>query len=715
MNRAMRHILAARTRTEYSIARTASGRAVLLALIALAGCYFPVREKIDKDVCAISKQPFDAGQIQAPDQAPTMPPASDDEVQQTNASSDEEVGPASRAGLQAPLGSRHPLNEEEIDHIILADGQAKHTDDERPGSGFDPFKDLRGVKPQVLEVPPDLLPTGPPRPLNLGPLGSAQRRERLRREFPPLRPPGPDYRGSNGPFGHPLTLAELQRLGLSNSPLIKQAVASVEKMRGLAVQAGLPPNPTIGFEDDTFGTTGGAGYVGGFMEQMFITGGKLRLRRAVAAMDLRNAEVALRRAQMDLATQIRTNYFQLLVACENMRINRIVFAFTQALYEVQAREMRGRAELTIAAYEPMYLRALAHTAETNLIQARMSYVTYWKQLTAALGLPGMALTEVEGRADMAVPVFDFGRVWTHIGQHHTDVVTADNSLQQARFNLLLSQVQVVPDVDARFLIQKDYTGPPNEIAPSMMVSIPVPIWNRNQGGIAASQADVVRIGEEPLRVRNDLYSRLADAFNRYQSYRKQLALYRDNIMPDLVRVFDAIYQRYYAIGGMQPAQLNPAVPPAAPAGGGVGPLPVYQPPQPGINDVVVAQQILTTSISSYITNLAGMWQAVVDVTDLIQTNDMFRMGQSTLPTEPLPPPPDLEKLKPLLHTHPCSPLQDPKLRGGDPTWPEPIPTRDNHPMPSADESRKAQPPSHLAAVDPRSSEPPSNVAPRPNP
>ena len=35
------------------------------------------------------------------------------------------------------------------------------------------------------------------------------------------------------------------------------------------------PNPIMGFEVDTFGTTGGAGYPGGYMEQLIKTAGKL--------------------------------------------------------------------------------------------------------------------------------------------------------------------------------------------------------------------------------------------------------------------------------------------------------------------------------------------------------------------------------------------------------------------------------------------------------
>jgi cobalt-zinc-cadmium efflux system outer membrane protein len=637
--------------------RSATHGAVVLGLLALLGCYYPVREKIDADLCNIAKQPFDIQKLEAADQQPFMPPAEDQAIQQTAHDCDVEV--------------------EEDEEVICAAAQNGDKKGEKP----EPFKELKDGT--TLQVPPDLLLGGAPAPLLSGKEDAKQRRERLRREFQPLRPPGPDYEGVPGPFGHPLTLAELQKIGLASSPLIKQAVAQVESARGNAFQAGLPPNPTLGFEDDTFGTTGGAGYPGGFLDQLIITGGKLRLQRAVAAMDLRNAEVALRRAQMDLATRIRTYYFQLLVARENMRINRILVAFADSVYEVQARSMRG-VELPYAVYEPMYLRALASMARTNLITARNSYLATWKQLASTLGKPGMPLTQVDGRVDMPVPVFDFNKVWLRIGQVHTDVVTADNTLQQARFALALAQAQLSPNVDVRILIQKDYTGPPNAIAPSLAAFIPLMLWNRNQGGIAAAQADVIHAAEEPRRVRNDLYQRLADAFGRYQSYRKNLALYRDTILPDLVRVYNGIYRRY---------RLEVA--PVPPAGAIVPALPMTT---PTINDVVVAQQFLMTSVGTYITNLAGMWQAVVDVTDLIQTSDMFRMGQERLPTEPVPVLPDLEQLKPLLPTHPCSPLQDPKLLGGDGSWPEAIPTKNNYFMPPADSQTRKTAPSQPAVV-----------------
>ena len=53
---------------------------------------------------------------------------------------------------------------------------------------------------------------------------------------------------------------------------------------------------------------------GGFFDQVIKTANKLQLARAVATMDLRNAELALRRAETDLLRTVRGAYFGVLVA-----------------------------------------------------------------------------------------------------------------------------------------------------------------------------------------------------------------------------------------------------------------------------------------------------------------------------------------------------------------------------------------------------------------
>src|SRR5262249_28776511 len=144
----------------------------------------------------------------------------------------------------------------------------------------------------------------------------------------------------------------------------------------------------------------------------------LKLARAAATMDLLNAELALRKAESDLATQVRTGYFAVLVAQENVKVTRALARFTEEVYRVQVEQVKGE---QAAAYEPLQLRVLAYQARSALIQAHNRYQTAWKQLAATLGLNQMPPTELVGKIDMSIPTFDHDAVLARVLNNHTDV------------------------------------------------------------------------------------------------------------------------------------------------------------------------------------------------------------------------------------------------------------------------------------------------------
>ena len=137
-----------------------------------------------------------------------------------------------------------------------------------------------------------------------------------------------------------MTLADLQRLAAIYSPAIKSAQAAIEAAKGAVKQAGAYPNPQVFFEQDTV-ETGPAGYEGFGVDQVIKTASKLKLQQAAAMMDLLNAKLALRRAYSDLAYQVRTNYFAVLVALESVRINEALYHFTDEIYRVQVELVEG--------------------------------------------------------------------------------------------------------------------------------------------------------------------------------------------------------------------------------------------------------------------------------------------------------------------------------------------------------------------------------------
>jgi cobalt-zinc-cadmium efflux system outer membrane protein len=568
-----------------------------LALLLLSGCLSPVRHDVDALLCERARSPVDL----APPEA-TKPVL----IHQQSAAGEIDAT-LSQAAYQLP--DPQPVGKERPDflkRLAVPTGV--------PGS----------------EAPPITIP-----PLKDLPL--AEQLKILSRvageHFRSLPPVGPDPQPVPGPDGKPLTLSDLQRLARANSPLLRQAAADVQAAKGAAVQAGLYPNPTFGVQGITSGPSGGPEY-GYFFSQNIKTMGKLRLARAAAEMDVANAELAYRRAETDLMASVRTGYFGVLVARENIRANRALVTLTDEVYKVLVQQLKGG---EVATYEPMQVGVFAAQARAGLITARNAYSLAWKQLASALGLPGMPLTEVAGRIDMPLPRYRYDAALARVLSGHTDVRTADNAIRKARYNLRLAEVTAIPDVSWSVLLLNDLTPPgPERVTATTQVTVPVPVWDRNEGNIRQMQGALMRAVEEPHRVRADLTSRLADAFRRYDENRTILDLYRVDILPMQVQAFRSVVKRHY--------------------GGDIGGV--------SYNDLIASEQNLVSAIGVYLTTLGAMWQAVVDTANLLQTDDLFQLAEPV----PVAPVPDLEQMLKLPCCHPCDPLPNERLRGADGNW-----------------------------------------------
>ena len=140
---------------------------------------------------------------------------------------------------------------------------------------------------------------------------------------------------------------------------------------------------------------------------MIKTGGKLTLAGATNLMNLRNAELAFKRARSDLATTIRGDYYTLLVAKETVRVNKALAQFTDEIFRLQADLVGGG---FAASHEPAALRSQAFLVRLGYQQAIANYIYAWKQLVADMGLRQLPLSQVEGEVDRLIPYYDYDQI-----------------------------------------------------------------------------------------------------------------------------------------------------------------------------------------------------------------------------------------------------------------------------------------------------------------
>jgi cobalt-zinc-cadmium efflux system outer membrane protein len=412
-------------------------------------------------------------------------------------------------------------------------------------------------------------------------------------------------------------LADLQQIAAANSPELRQAASDVEAARGNLIQARAYPNPTVGYEITPSNDGSVPSAQGPFIDQLIKTGGKLKLASASSEMDLRNAELALRRARSDLSTRVRNAYYAVLVAKETVRVNRGLAVMTDQIYRLQA-DLAAAGSFA-APYEPMALRGQAYMARLAHKQAIETYIYSWKLLVSVINLRQLPLSQVAGRIDAIIPYYEYDKVLDRVLRNHTDVLTARNGLDKARYQLKLQQIVPLPDVDVNVAILQDYALAPKQMVPTAKIGLPLfPMWDQNKGNIMVAEAGLIRATEEPHRVEENLTNLLATAYTGYKTNLDALEFYRHHILLDQVLAYRGVLDR---------RQVDQSV---------------------AFSDLFGAQQTLATSVTTYLGILGTLWTSVVSVADLLQTDDLFQLAEP----RDVPGLPDLEHLTPWPCCHP---------------------------------------------------------------
>jgi cobalt-zinc-cadmium efflux system outer membrane protein len=580
----------------------------LMGLLFLSGCLYHAKEETDQIVGALAAHPFDLQPSVVPE-ASTPAPSAATGAAWPSAPPGPAIDVQTSALMEAEQGARP---EESTDIRPVAFLQADQLQDKDAT--------LKAIQERLEKLKiPSAVPGSETPPIKW-PKDPAEQAAMIRQLYPPLPPLPEEPKPLPGPNGHPYTLAELQQMAADHSWALHQAATDVVAARANLIQAGAYPNPKFSLQiaPSSNGSTPGVWGVG--VDQVVKTGGKLGLQYAAAEIDLRNSELALRRARSDLATRVRNAYYGVLVAQETVRVTKALARFTDEVYLAQADALRSGLP---APYEPAALQSQAWTVRLALQQAIASYISSWHQLVAALSIRQLPLTEVAGRIDRAIPYYDFDTVRSHVLHNHTDVLTARNGIEKARYNLKLAQITpLYPDVEFTVAVQKDFVVPPQQVAPTATVSVPLPIWDTNKGNILAAEATLDRARDEPHRVEMSLTASLDTAYTNYKNNLLALEYYRRFILPAQVRTYRGIFDRRRIDLGF------------------------------GFVDLVTAQQSLVTNVTTYLGVLGTLWTSVVSVADLLQTDDLFQVGHP----HDIPALPNLEALPPWLCDHGFAPL-----------------------------------------------------------
>ncbi|MCX6597036.1 MAG: TolC family protein [Acidobacteria bacterium] len=305
-----------------------------------------------------------------------------------------------------------------------------------------------------------------------------------------------------------LTLDKILALADDNHPRLRAGSAQIDSARAGVVGALAYPNPEFGAR------IGGQDYrvpgnVRGLVSSLVFS------QPLELGQGQQSSELALAAVRLAVLAEVRRAFFQALrkrseisILSENVRL---VEDFRRRLQVRVDVGEAGRLELYRADAE----LAVARTAASS---ARLQYVAALAGLRAAVGAPLEADLVLEGALDTNAHLPSADEVREVMLQRHPMLAWAQAEIRvseaRVRYETALRRPQ--PSLIA------EMDRPPDTPTYRVGMSIPLSLWNKREGPIAAAAADLRRAQALADNGKLELLARLAGAYERYQLAGEQL-------------------------------------------------------------------------------------------------------------------------------------------------------------------------------------------------
>lgn len=341
--------------------------------------------------------------------------------------------------------------------------------------------------------------------------------------------------------GGAVTLESLEQLAVQHNPTLAQAAAKVEAAQGRAVQAGLYPNPTVGYSGEEMGNEGTAGEQGGFVDQLVVTGGKLRLARRKFAQEVTQAEAQALAQQYRVINGVRMRFYQLLAMQK-------LIAVREELVKVAEDAVTTTEEMVNVgqANRPDLLQARIEAREQRvaLRNARARYAAAWQQLAAFVGCPDLPAGTLAGDLESGSAVPDQSATWAHLRDASPELHFARAEVARSQYGLRREEVEPIPNVNLRGGTQYNFES--NSTQALAQVYFRLPVFDRNQGNIRTARAQLARANAEVGRVELDLQRRLARVYAHYVTAKATAELYGKQNLPDAREAYNLYLESFRA-------------------------------------------------------------------------------------------------------------------------------------------------------------------------
>jgi outer membrane protein, heavy metal efflux system len=323
------------------------------------------------------------------------------------------------------------------------------------------------------------------------------------------------------PVSSTLTIAQALDLAEQNSPLLKEADASVNRAQGGMQTARAYTNPVFeflggkqsGLPIKTPGVPGALTHYSA--SQLFEIPKERRTRIEASQLDFISNKYRAAGVRLSLHAFVKRAFYDVIRRKEQLANAESNLSLVEDLrrrvrLEVEVGE-KGKLELTRAEAETARALVAVRSANIQLANARAL-------LKVAIGSQSQDLFDAQGSLDYAPQIDSLNNLRQQVLANHPALSEINTQTARSRVIVEHERARRIPEPS----FYGEYEHQPDISFYRFGVSVPVPLWDRRKGPIAEARAEVNRTEAIATQRRLEITAALERAYDQYEISSQQV-------------------------------------------------------------------------------------------------------------------------------------------------------------------------------------------------
>ncbi|OAI06961.1 MULTISPECIES: TolC family protein [Methylomonas] len=339
-----------------------------------------------------------------------------------------------------------------------------------------------------------------------------------------------------------LVLSQALALALTQNPELSAFSWESRAQEAATLQAGLFPNPTFNANAANFGNQVIKGFDGDVvtleLSQLIELGGKRAARMEAASLTKQLADWDYETKRADVLTQVTQAFIDVLAAQQRLTLTQQIHELAnQTTVTTSARVQAGK----VSPVEETKAKVARASVQIELMRAQKELEAARKRLAAGWGSTTPRFEMVSGNLESIQAPASLDSLAQRLSKN-PDLARWATEITQRQALITMEKSKAIPDVTATVGASKYLM--PNDYALVVGFSVPLPVFDRNQGRVQEAEHRLTKAEDELRSTEVRIATALNTAYQALDTAHSEIITLQQDILPGAQSAYDAAREGY---------------------------------------------------------------------------------------------------------------------------------------------------------------------------